>query len=77
MGDTGKVKPVSSYKLYFLDPARRDMPRSVDLECSDDAQAIEFAKVCTDNSAIELWQQRRIVRRFSPASGQPAGRRGL
>ena len=53
------------------------MPRSVDLECSDDAQAIEFAKVCTDNSAIELWQQRRIVKRFAPASGQSAGRRGL
>jgi hypothetical protein len=68
---------VSSYKLYFLDPARRDMQRSVDLECSDDAQAIEFVKVCTDSSAIELWQQRRIVKKFSPASVQSAGRQVL
>ena len=53
------------------------MQRSVDLECSDDAQAIEFVKVCTDSSAIELWQQRRIVKRFSPASVQSAGRQVL
>jgi hypothetical protein len=55
-----------AYRLYFLDAARhiRDV---MELECEDDAQAIEAAEQLHDGRAMELWRRARIVKSF-PAS---------
>jgi len=57
---------MADYKLYLVDQAGR-FYRSFDLECDDDAQAIQAALDREKGAPKELWQGARIVQRF----GQP------
>jgi hypothetical protein len=59
-----------SYKLYLLDENDR-IQSAMDLQCDDDADAIQLAQSLLDG-AMELWQGSRIVRRFYPEDGRHA-----
>jgi hypothetical protein len=60
------------YKLYLLDENDR-IRSAMDLECADDADAIQLAQSLLDGP-MELWQGARIVRRFYPEDDRPAAR---
>jgi hypothetical protein len=60
------------YKLYLLDENDR-IRSAMDLECDDDADAIQLAQSLLDGP-MELWQGARIVRRFYPGDDRPAAR---
>jgi hypothetical protein len=53
------------YKLYLLDQDNR-IQSSVDLQCEDDADAIQLAQSLIDGP-MELWEGIRVVRKFNPA----------
>jgi hypothetical protein len=56
------------YRLYFLDQ-RGHIARATDLDCRDDAEAIETVvaeHAQTADFAMELWRLDRLVRRFDP-----------
>jgi hypothetical protein len=67
------------YRLYFLDSADR-IRQAIDMECDDDATAIEAAEPYRDGRTMELWNRDRLVQRFAnksesksaPAEGSPA-----
>jgi hypothetical protein len=56
---------VPDYKLYFMD-GRDRITRRVDLECRDDDHAVEVVSEQTSHSAMELWRDSRLVKRFEP-----------
>ena len=51
------------YRLYFID-ANNHIRRRVDLECRDDAHAIEVVGEHAPEGGVELWQGARLVKRF-------------
>lgn len=51
------------YRLYVLD-SKNHIRRRIDLECRDDAHAIEAAGEEAPEGGAELWQAERLVRRF-------------
>jgi len=53
------------YRVYFLDGADHII-RSQDLECDDDAQAIERLRQLNHAHAVELWERARLVQRIEP-----------
>ena len=53
------------YQLYFLD-AKNHIHRRLDLECRDDAHAIEVVGEHAVHDIVELWRRDRLVRRFEP-----------
>jgi len=53
------------YRVYFLDAANHII-RSHDLECDDDADAIERLRELNHAHAMELWERARLVRRIEP-----------
>lgn len=52
------------YRLYFLDKSDR-IGQVIDMECADDAAAIEAVAGRDDGRRMELWNQDRVVRRFA------------
>lgn len=60
------------YKLYFMDK-RNHISRRVDLDCRDDAHAVEVVGEHAGNAdfAMELWQADRLVKRFEPTHPPP------
>lgn len=54
---------MADYKLYFLDAHDR-ISRRVDLDCRDDEHAIQVVAEDASSVAMELWQDRRLVKRF-------------
>ena len=60
---------MSHYRLYFLD--RNDHIRhALDIECQDDAEAIELVEGHRDGRTMELWQGARRVARIE-GDGSP------
>ena len=57
---------MQGYYLYFLD-AQDHVRRRMDLECRDDAHAIEIVREHIAKSPMELWQGPRLVKRFEPS----------
>ncbi len=53
------------YRLYLFD-SKNHIHRRVDLECRDDAHAIEVVGEHAFHGAAELWQRGRLVKRFEP-----------
>jgi hypothetical protein len=51
------------YRLYFIG-ADGHFQTSLDLECTDDAQACEAAKKLVGESDVELWQWDRMIAKF-------------
>ncbi len=63
---------VPHYRLYFLD--RDDHIRhALNLECGDDAEAVELIEDHRDGRTMELWQGARRVARVE-GDGSPQGR---
>ncbi|HEY1749894.1 MAG TPA: hypothetical protein VGG29_01435 [Caulobacteraceae bacterium] len=56
------------YRLYFLD-ADDHIRHVVELECTDDRQAMDVVEEHVDGRTMELWRRARLVHRF-PASPQ-------
>jgi hypothetical protein len=52
------------YRLYFLGPQGR-IAHVLEMECSDDAHAIEQAESHADGRAMELWRRARMVKAFA------------
>jgi hypothetical protein len=55
------------YRLYFLDRLGR-IRHAIDLDCVDDAHAVETVEKHADGRAMELWQSARLVKAYA----QPA-----
>lgn len=56
------------YKLFFLEPddGQRGRPRRrLELECEDDAEAVEMARAHADGSMMELWRDGVFVKGWS------------
>jgi hypothetical protein len=53
-----------NYRLYLLDQNDR-IQSAVELQCDDDADAIQMARSLLDGP-MELWEGARIVRRLYP-----------
>jgi len=53
-----------NYRLYLLDQNDR-IQSAVELQCDDDADAIQLARSLL-GGPMELWEGARIVRRFHP-----------
>lgn len=56
------------YRLYFMD-ANNHIRRRVDLDCRDDAHAIEVVGEHAPHGRVELWQRDRLVKRFESDEG--------
>ncbi len=54
---------MSDYRVYVIGSDGRFV-RAVQLDCSDDAAAIESAKQFIEGHDIELWQRDRRIARF-------------
>jgi hypothetical protein len=54
---------VAHYRAYQIGPDGR-IKSGVDLECADDAEAIEAADQLVGDCAVELWQDTRMVVRL-------------
>ena len=52
------------YRLYFLDDAGH-IQGVVELDCADDAEAVQVAQTYADGRAMELWRRARWIRRFT------------
>ena len=59
---------MSYYRLYHLDPATSSIIRFDEFEASDDGAAEALAETKLRSSPMELWQERRKVRRFDQSS---------
>ena len=51
------------YRLYFLD-LKDHIHNALELDCGDDAHAIETAAAQRDSRTMELWLRDRLVQRF-------------
>lgn len=56
---------MAGYRLYFTDN-QGHIGHAIELDCRDDAHAIEMTEQHRDGRAMELWQRDRLVRRFEP-----------
>jgi len=56
---------MADYRLYFFD-AKNHIKRRIDLECRDDAHAIEVSGEHASQGVVELWRRDRLVKRFEP-----------
>jgi hypothetical protein len=54
------VGTMANYRAYQIGPDGR-ISSGVDLECADDAEAIEAAGKLVGEFAVELWQGTRMV----------------
>jgi hypothetical protein len=62
---------VAHYRAYHIGPDGR-IRSGVDLECADDAEAIEAAGKLVGEFAVELWHDKRMVARLqAPPSRAP------
>jgi hypothetical protein len=57
---------VANYRLYQIGPDGR-IKSGVDLDCADDAGAIEAADRLVGEFAVELWHDTRMVVRLEPS----------
>ena len=57
------VGDVAHYRLYQIGPDGH-IKAGVDLECADDAEAIEAAGKLVGEFAVELWHDKRMVARL-------------
>lgn len=53
---------MNDYRLYFMS-ADDHVLRAQDLECADDAAALEAARVLDHAAVIEIWCGKRLVGR--------------
>jgi hypothetical protein len=49
------------YRIYTRDDGRHFVGIPVEIECTDDAQAIKRAKELKDGKALEIWDRDRKV----------------
>ena len=54
---------MANYRAYHIGPDGR-IRSGVDLECADDAEAIEAAGKLVGEFAVELWHDKRMVARL-------------
>jgi hypothetical protein len=54
---------MSDYRAFIIGSDCR-IQKSIELDCADDAEAIEKAKQFVDGHDIELWQRERRVAKF-------------
>jgi hypothetical protein len=54
---------MSDYRVYIIGDDDHITTR-IELDCSDDKAAIEYAKQYIDGHDIELWQRDRRIARF-------------
>jgi hypothetical protein len=54
---------VAHYRLYQIGPDGR-IKSGVDLDCADDAGAIEAADRLVGENDVELWQDKRMIARL-------------
>ena len=54
---------MADYQLYLLD-SQDHIRKRIDLECRDDAHAVEVVGEHISHMAMELWQGERLVKRF-------------
>lgn len=51
------------YRLYFLEATH--IRHVVEMVCDSDDQAFELVNSHADGRAMELWQEKRVVRRYA------------
>jgi hypothetical protein len=54
---------VQDYSLYILRRSGR-LVREIEVECANDADAIDLAQQLVDGYDVELWQLDRMIGRF-------------
>jgi hypothetical protein len=54
---------MANYRAYQIGPDGH-IQLGIDLECADDAEAIEAARKLVGELAVELWQDTRMVARL-------------
>ena len=59
---------MAGYRLHFLN-ALGEATRGIDLDCTDDDQAVAVVQEHLIHDRMELWQGERLVKRFDGASG--------
>jgi hypothetical protein len=59
---------VAWYRLYFFD-RKGHIGRALDIECSDDDDAIRRMDEQAHDFPLELWQRERCIRRLEPIGG--------
>jgi hypothetical protein len=52
-----------AYRLYFMDN-HGHISRVVELDCLDDADALDAAEAHRDGQVMELWDRARVVKTF-------------
>ena len=50
------------YRLYFFEGPH--IVHAVELDCADDADAVEVVAKHADGRAMELWRRARLVKQF-------------
>ena len=58
---------MAHYRAYFIGIDGLFV-KSIDLDCVDDAAAIENAKQLVDGQDVELWQRDRRIQKFKARS---------
>ena len=59
---------MAGYRLHFIN-AQGEATRGIDLDCTDDEQAIAVVQEHLIHDSMELWQDDRLVRRFGGDDG--------
>lgn len=62
---------MAHYRLYLLGPTGH-FAKAIDLDCIDDADAVEKASAQMDGGSAELWARNRLVSRL-PAKDDHTG----
>jgi hypothetical protein len=57
---------VHDYSLYIIGRSGR-LVREIEVDCANDATAIDLAQEWVDGFDVELWQLDRLVARFNSA----------
>lgn len=65
---------MSYYRLYFMEPFSGHIARFAEFEASDDAAAGELAAGHAGENPLELWCERRKVRRIERLATAPFSR---
>ena len=58
--------PAPRYRLYFLDREGR-IRRAMDLDCDDDAEAVQAMEARDEGGGMELWEAARLVKKVGGA----------
>jgi hypothetical protein len=57
------------YKVYVMDATGHISTPPLVIRCADDQEAIRQARQYLDGTAVEVWQDRKLVAKLAPEDG--------